>query len=65
MATGEFVAIVTALRADGEPEGLEVIPRIAEANDIAEVLLKRLLVDLGEVVRRRGHRIVDVETDGV
>jgi hypothetical protein len=65
MATGEYVAIATALRADGSSEELEVVPHVNCSRSDAEGHLRLALVALGERVRARGHTIVDVETDGV
>lgn len=61
----EFLVIATAIRADANADGLEVMPNMAASRKEAERVLKDVLVKLGERIRSRGHKIVDVETDDI
>lgn len=64
-AESEFIAIATAICADGSAKGLEVVPQRKASREAAESSLRAAMLALGERVRAKGHIIIDVETDGV
>ena len=61
----QFLAIATAIRADASSDGLDVLHEIASSRETAEVLLKEAMVTLGKRVRLLGHRVIDVDADGI
>lgn len=64
-AESEFVAIATAVCADGSAKGIEVVPQFKTSRQSAENSLRAAMLALGGRVRAKGHIVIDVETDGV
>lgn len=62
---GGFLAIASTVREDLEPSGSRVLSQMFATREAAELALREFMTKLGEDIRKKGGRIVDVETDGI
>lgn len=65
LGLGRYLAIASAIREDRRADGAEVMHEVLASKEAAEMRLQEFVLQLGEVVRGKGGRIVDVETDGI
>lgn len=60
----EYAAVASAIREDLHSEGTQVLMKLYPTRAVAEVALREFLLQLGQSIRAKGGRVVDVETDG-
>ena len=61
----EFLAIVTAVPENGDPALVRVLRKTVTSRESAQAAARRLLKEMGRIVRDNEGRITDVETDGI
>jgi hypothetical protein len=60
-APTEFAVTVSAVPASGDIQDVTVDLRVAPSQELAESIRASMLLAMGERVRARGDRVVDVE----